>query len=207
MTTTLVLIRHAPTAENDTHVMIGRTNPTLHDAGRAKALRLANTMIGIHFHVVISSPLHRAVETAKAIAISRPWIDFQVDDGLRELDLGAVDGMSSYTAYDAHRDAFDLALSPDTEDFSFPNGELWSVAANRMKQTIDSIVQAHRDKTVCIVSHGGVLGLWRCRLENIQRLGNFRNMQPKHASFSVVMNDDQTTWIQRWSDGAHLEGE
>lgn len=204
MTTTVILVRHAPTLENDEHMMIGRTDPPLHDVGRVKANALRDALLGVKLDAIISSPLQRALETSRVLATDRRAIDIDIYSNLRELDLGVVDGVSSFTAYDLYREECNLALSPETADFSFPQGEQWSVAANRMKQSIDAILKAYRDKTVCVISHGGVLGLWRCRFEGITRLGHFRNMQPNHASFSVVLKDRQKMWIQRWNDTAHL---
>lgn len=203
MSTTLVLIRHAPTLENETHVMIGRTDPSLHRIGQKKAQAVALALAGVQLDMIITSPLRRAYETATEIARLQTSVPVCVEENLRELDLGVVDGLSSFEAYEQHRELFDLALTPTTEDFAFPSGEAWSKAADRMTECVNRILEVHADQTVCIVTHGGLLGLWRCRISE-QPLGAFRQLQPKHASFSVVIKVGEKTTVQRWNETSHL---
>lgn len=204
MSTILVLVRHAPTFENETHVMIGRTNPPLHMRGRKKAQAVALALAGVQMDVVITSPLRRASETATEIARLQVHTPICVEENLQELDLGVVDGISSFEAYERHRELFDLALTPTTEDFAFPAGEAWSTAADRITECVERMLAAYAGKTVCIVTHGGLLGLWKCRMFG-QSLGAFREVQPKHASFSVVMKTGDNVTVQRWNDTYHLK--
>ncbi|MFB5189868.1 histidine phosphatase family protein [Alicyclobacillus fastidiosus] len=202
--TTVIAIRHAPTYENDTYVMVGRTDPSLHDRGSLMAQSLADALLGIPFDVVLTSPLLRARETAEHLLRGRRADAPVIDRRLAEVDLGVVDGMSSFTAYERYQVQFDAALDQNATDFSFPEGERWSDAVMRMDAVLNDVTARHRRQTVCIVTHGALLGLWKSQLLG-EPLGHFRLHQPKHASFSVLQHTGDQWNIVRWGDAAHLQ--
>ncbi|GMA60142.1 histidine phosphatase family protein [Alicyclobacillus fastidiosus] len=204
--TTVILIRHAPTHQNDTYVMLGRTDPSLHARGSLLAQSLADALIGIPFDVVMTSPLLRARETAKRILRGRQADSLVIDARLSELDLGVVDGMSSFTAYERYKAQFDAALDPNSTDFSFPQGERWSDAVMRMNAVLKDVQSRHDRQTVCMVTHGALLGLWKSQHLG-EPLGHFRLHQPKHASFSVLQHTGDNWSIVRWGDTAHLQSD
>ncbi|MFD1677860.1 histidine phosphatase family protein [Alicyclobacillus fodiniaquatilis] len=200
----MIFARHAPTLANEQFVMIGRTDTALHVDGHLCARRLANTLVGLPICAVITSPLARARQTADAIASLHTNCVRHMDERLMEIDLGVVDGVSSFEAYELHKAAFDEALSPDTVDFAFPSGERWSSAAGRMEQAVSDWSAEYSGQTLCIVTHGALLGFWRCGLEQ-RSLGHFRAYQPKHASFSVAQKQGSNWQILRWNDTSHLQ--
>ncbi|EPZ43299.1 MULTISPECIES: histidine phosphatase family protein [Alicyclobacillus] len=199
---TIVLIRHAPTLENDTHVMLGHTNPPLHARGQKCAQQIADALIGMDFDVVITSPLLRAKQTAQRIATAHKRAMLAVDNRLMEVHLGVVDGVSSFTAYRDYKTEFDIALDHNTPDFCFPNGERWSQAVTRIAATLDDAANSRANR-LCMVTHGALLGLWKSMLEG-QPLGHFRKNQPPHASLSVIQLTDEGWQILRWGDTTHL---
>src|SRR5262245_7954534 len=79
-----LLIRHALISARDT---LGQRAPvSLSDEGEAQARRLADRMRGRELAAVITSPLARAVETARVVAEAKQ-VPLIMDHALREVDV------------------------------------------------------------------------------------------------------------------------
>ena len=201
----IYFIRHAITEENLRYVLIGRSNPPLHPLGQTQATAVAAALRPIDFDTVYTSPLQRAHDTAAAIAAARRPAAVVLDvPDLCELDLGILDGMSSLVAYAHHRELMDRALSIDAPDeFSLPQGERRTDALKRFHESLQTLV-ATATSPLCIVTHGGLLGLWLARLHG-QPLARFREWQPPHASITHVhMRDDGSAELLKTGDMDHI---
>ena len=88
----IYIIRHGQTEKNRANVLQGRSDIPLNDSGRQQAEEVRNRLIkaGIHFDLVYTSPLIRAVQTAAIIAEGIPQVK---DDRLIEMDYGPYEGM------------------------------------------------------------------------------------------------------------------
>ncbi len=88
----LILIRHGPTNYNQQRRWQGRIDNPLNPEGRALAGTIGSILRSKNVCTdnIYSSPLSRAVETAKIIA--RESSNVTVDDRLIEIDLGQYDG-------------------------------------------------------------------------------------------------------------------
>ena len=88
----IYIIRHGQTEKNRANVLQGRSDIPLNDSGRQQAEEVRNRVIkaGIHFDLVYTSPLIRAVQTAAIIAEGIPQLK---DDRLIEMDYGPYEGM------------------------------------------------------------------------------------------------------------------
>lgn len=89
----IYLVRHGQTIRNKEKVMQGRSDAPLNEAGILQAEKCANWFSdqGIRFDRVYSSPLLRAVDTAKIISGKEEII---IDDRLIEMDYGPYEGVS-----------------------------------------------------------------------------------------------------------------
>ena len=88
----IYLIRHGETDRNKAHLLQGRSDVPLNETGIQQAREAAQFLQeqGIKFSHVFSSPLIRAVETAKIVA---PGFKPALDDRLLEMDYGPYEGM------------------------------------------------------------------------------------------------------------------
>ena len=88
----IYIIRHGQTEKNKANVLQGRSDIPLNDSGRQQAEEVRNRLIkaGIHFDLVYTSPLIRAVQTAAIIAEGIPQVK---DERLIEMDYGPYEGM------------------------------------------------------------------------------------------------------------------
>lgn len=86
----LYIIRHGQTELNSRHVLQGRSDQPLNGEGIRQGQEAARRLAGIPFLRVYSSPLRRALETARLVA---PGLTPIVDERLIEMDYGPYEGM------------------------------------------------------------------------------------------------------------------
>lgn len=85
----IYLIRHGKTDKNKANVLQGRSDQPLNDEGIKEAEDAAKKLGSIKFSHVYSSPLRRAVETARILV---PGFEPTLDDRLMEMDYGPYEG-------------------------------------------------------------------------------------------------------------------
>ena len=88
----IYIMRHGQTALNSRHALQGRSDHPLNAQGVAQAEAAANRFreMGVTFDRVYSSPLNRAVQTARIVA---PDVPMETDERLIEMDYGPYEGM------------------------------------------------------------------------------------------------------------------
>ena len=91
----LFLVRHGETPWNRDNLIMGRSNPSLSTLGQVQAEALGRVLGQLDgVEAIYSSPLARAMETAKAISLPLGF-PVNIHDGLAELDIGPLEGMTS----------------------------------------------------------------------------------------------------------------
>ncbi|GGW39565.1 hypothetical protein GCM10010503_14840 [Streptomyces lucensis JCM 4490] len=151
---TLVLLRHGetPLTPQKRFSGSGGTNPSLSDAGREQAHRVAEALARRGtVQAVVASPLARTRETAGIVA-ARLGLDVSVDDGLRETDFGAWEGLTFGEVHDRYPDDLGAWLA-DPEAHPTGGGESFAETAIRIAATRDKLVAAHAGRTVLLVTH------------------------------------------------------
>lgn len=86
----IYIIRHGQTEMNNRQVLQGRSDLPLNESGAAQARAAAERLQAVRFERVYSSPLTRAVQTAKLVA---PSVEPILDDRLIEMDYGPYEGI------------------------------------------------------------------------------------------------------------------
>ncbi|MEU0219020.1 bifunctional RNase H/acid phosphatase, partial [Streptomyces sp. NPDC006265] len=151
---TFVLLRHGetPLTPQKRFSGSGGTDPSLSDTGREQAERAAALLARRGtIQAVVSSPLARARETAGIVA-ARLGLDVGIDDGLRETDFGAWEGLTFAEVRERHPDDLNAWLaSPDAQPTG--GGESFAATATRLAATRDKLVAAHAGRTVLLVTH------------------------------------------------------
>ncbi|MFD8223948.1 bifunctional RNase H/acid phosphatase [Streptomyces massasporeus] len=151
---TFVLLRHGetPLTPQKRFSGSGGTDPSLSDVGREQAERAAAMLARRGtIQAVVSSPLARTRETAGIVA-ARLGLDVSIDEGLRETDFGAWEGLTFAEVRERHPDDLNAWLaSPDAEPTG--GGESFAATATRIAATRDKLVAAHAGRTVLLVTH------------------------------------------------------
>ncbi|CAL9590227.1 Bifunctional protein [Streptomyces sp. enrichment culture] len=202
---TFVLLRHGetPLTPQKRFSGSGGSDPSLSDVGRDQAERVAAALARRGtIQAIVSSPLARTRETAGIVA-ARLGLEVGVDDGLRETDFGAWEGLTFAEVHERHPD--DLAAwlaSPDAEPTG--GGESFAATATRIAATRDKLVAAYAGRTVLLVSHvTPIKTLIRLAL-NAPAESMFR-MELSAASLSVVAYyADGNPSVRLFNDTSHL---
>ncbi|MFE0657726.1 histidine phosphatase family protein, partial [Streptomyces sp. NPDC058876] len=151
---TFVLLRHGETALTPQKRFSGSggSDPELSPAGRRQAAAVAEALAARGtVQAVVSSPLLRCRETARAVA-DRLGLDVSVEQGLREVDFGAWEGLTFAEVQERFPEDLQAWLdSPKAAPTG--GGESFAAAARRISATRDRLLAAHAGRTVLLVTH------------------------------------------------------
>jgi probable phosphoglycerate mutase len=153
----LILVRHGESLSNVTRIFATEPGDTpLTERGYTQARDVAD-LIAARFQtaLVVSSGYLRARETARIIAetLGLPPV---VEPLLHEREVGVHRGQS----YESIRSAPDF---DPTRPWAWKprEGESFEDVRSRVAPILDRLAEAHRERDVVVVSHGGVMtALW-----------------------------------------------
>ena len=149
--TRLLLLRHGQTELSRQRRYSGRGNPELTETGRRQAADAARYLAGKGgISAVVSSPLQRAYDTAKAAADAL-GLAVRVDEDLTETDFGEWEGLTFAEAAERHPDLHGRWLR-DT-GLAAPGGESFDDVQHRVERVRDRVIADHGAATVLVVSH------------------------------------------------------
>jgi broad specificity phosphatase PhoE len=105
--------------------------------------------------VLFSSPLRRALQTAEIVA-TRLGVAVEVLDGLREVNVGDLDGRADAEAWRIYDSVLaDWRLGH--YERSFPGGEDWHQLCTRLHSALCRIAAAGAGDTAVVIAHGANL--------------------------------------------------
>jgi broad specificity phosphatase PhoE len=154
---TLLLTRHGHTDRSEPEQYLGQTvKATLTERGRADALALAERLAAVQIERVISSPLGRAMETARIVAAGRA---VEPDARLAEMDYGSWEGVTTdeieerhpldYARYDDDPSTFHVGGAESGEEVALRVGAL-------LEDLLDWWQSAAGERTCLLVGHASV---------------------------------------------------
>ncbi|WP_406325472.1 bifunctional RNase H/acid phosphatase [Streptomyces niveus] len=151
---TFVLLRHGETVLTPEKRFSGSggSDPALSAVGRRQAGAVATALAARGtIEAVVSSPLLRCRETADAVA-TRLGLEVSVEDGLRETDFGAWEGMTFAEVRERYADDLSAWLaSPDVAPTG--GGESFASVTTRVAATRDALLGRYAGRTVLVVTH------------------------------------------------------
>jgi probable phosphoglycerate mutase len=156
----IVLLRHGETDRNAADRFQAQADIPLNDTGVRQAQQVARSLRPGGWGAVYSSPLARAAGTAAHCA-DRLGVPHLRLDGLRERNLGALDGQDRAEFARQHPHTMRRLLTDP--DYGPPDGETGRVTLSRFAAALRDIAEeAGRSAAglpVLVVTHGGVLNL------------------------------------------------
>jgi len=187
------LVRHGETEWNAENRICGRTDVSLSEAGRRQAKSLAERLKPIPFEALYSSPLARALETARLIS-SSVGLEPILDERLLELDYGQWEGKTLAEIIKYDPGTF-RAWDADPAQFAPPGGESGLEAQQRVVAFLDFLAAKHPPGHVLVVFHKTV-----CRLAICHILG----MSPSEYRGRLIVNNAALSLIQAQPYGWQL---
>ena len=191
------LIRHGETERSVARRHTGRTDIPLTEEGRRQAKRLGARLAGERFALVLISPLQRALETARLAGFAvgeENGADLEPD--LVEWDYGAYDNM---TAVEIRRER--PGWTP--WEGGFPGGETLEDLEARADRVLARIRPVEGD--VALFAHGHILRVVTARWL-AQPAVTAARYYMSTATLSVLGWERETSVIDQWNDGCHLDG-
>jgi broad specificity phosphatase PhoE len=156
-------------------------------AGDARgAADLAAALRGHDVAAVYTSPLTRALETARAVAEPH-GLSPEVREDLREIELGDVDGLQ----FEDYPTELQEALLTAPATVSFPGGESYELLRTRVVAALEELTMRHDGQTIGVISHAGPIRAALATWLSVSPGASFRIGQ----SFGAVNVVD-------WHDGA-----
>ncbi len=203
---TFVLLRHGETLLTPEKRFSGSggSDPSLSAVGLRQAEAVASALAARGtIEEIVSSPLKRTRETAEAVA-ARLNLDVRIDEGLRETDFGAWEGLTFAEVRERYGD--DLTAWLASPKVAPPGGESFATVTRRVSATRDKLLATYAGRTVLLVTHvTPVKTLVRLALgappESLFR------MELSAASLSAVAYyADGNASVRLLNDTSHLRG-
>lgn len=153
--TTLLLIRHAMNDWVSGRLAGWTPGVHLNDEGRKQAEQLGERLRDLPLKAIYSSPLERAIETARTVAAPHD-LPIQVVEGVGEVRYGEWQG-GELKELSQHE------LWPGVQFYPsgtrFPGGETLGEVQMRAIATLDDLRSQHPNEMIAVVSHADLLKL------------------------------------------------
>lgn len=200
--TKLILVRHGETEWNKALRYQGHRDIPLSDIGRAQAQKLADRLAGDKIDAFYASDLSRALETAQIVASPHGREVYPLPE-LRETNFGLWEGLTyKEIVKDYYEDM--KKWRDDPLAHRIPGGESLQEVADRSMAGINRIVAGHRDQTVLVAVHGGIIRVVVGTLLGVDLKGYWKFKQDNVAVNIIEIYDHDRAIICLLNDTGHL---
>ncbi|NLM83359.1 MAG: GNAT family N-acetyltransferase [Clostridiales bacterium] len=204
--TTIYIIRHAEAEGNLYRRIHGQYNSLVTPRGKEQIKRLAARFSDIPVDAVYSSDLHRAMETAAAVAGPKNLPVIPVP-GLREVAMGVWEDL---TWGDVERNEPDqlYAFNNDPARWTVEGAERFDALVARVTDAIRGIARQNDGKTVAVVTHGMALRAFAAGVMGIAPHEISRVPHADNTSVSLLKVDGEGNMeFEYYGDSAHIPEE
>ena len=198
----IYLVRHGETDANRDGRFQGASDAPINATGRRQAKALGERLKSHSIDAVYSSPQTRARETAAPIARGHD-LDIISIDGLRELDIGELDGLKG----DDLRERYPEVLAQwikDVGSLRLPGGESIRELQQRAWAAVEEIKDRHPQGNVVVVSHNFAIQSILCKALALD-LTSFRRIRHDLGAISVLSFEKGGPVLISLNDRCHLE--
>ena len=202
----IYLVRHGETEWNKIRRFQGRSNLPLNHEGKKQARALALALKNTSLMAIYTSPLVRALQTARLIKDFHPSAPILEENGFIEMDLGEFDGMKVQDWAKQYPDTR-KAWNENPASVKMPGGESLGEVQDRASKALERITQLHPpDDTILISSHNFVNLTILCDLLNIP-LDRFRELRQENAAFNLICKKGGQLHVKLLNERSHLENQ
>ncbi len=203
----LYLLRHTETVGNEQRLFQGRIDLEISHKGTEQLQLIGQRFENIHIDKVYSSPLPRAVKTARA-ALGGRTLKITEEPLLIEIDGGELEG-HHFTEIFAEGSELGDAWYNHIESFKAPGGESMKDVYDRAWEGLRKLLSDpdNDGKTILAVSHGAAVRCIICRLlyGDISRLMD--TGWSDNTAVSHIFYEDGKITLDYANDISHLPEE
>jgi len=206
MRTTLYLLRHGATDANLARParLQGRRHDTpLAELGVRQAEATRDLLAIRPIDACFSSPLTRAVETARIVAAAHGLTPVSVDE-LTECDVGRWEGLDWETIRQSDPEVYRRFMGNPAKH-GYPGGESFADVALRARTAIERILTEHAGRSLLVVAHHVVNRTYLAGLLGLSP-GHARQVRLDTCGISVVIREDQRGYVSTLNAAFHLQG-
>lgn len=201
--TTLYLVRHGRTDSNLRGLLHGATDVPLDAHGLRPAALIGERLAAeAEMDVLLSSPLQRALTTARAIG-DRIGLPPTTVPGLVEMDFGDLEGYTVDRIVAEHPGIADRMADLEDEELAWPGGESRRDFHDRVMAAFLAILEEHHAHRVVVVAHGGVISSFLARVYGASP-HDWTAYHTGNCSLTHLVVRPETTNVHLFNDVVHL---
>ncbi len=200
----LYLVRHGETESNRLGLALGQDDVPLNERGLRQAEQVAQALARQPLAAVYSSPLQRALSTARAIAEPQ-GLEVKVEERLIEMDIGEAEGLTFAEVRSRYPDFLVSWASPEGPGRPMPGGERLLDVQERAWSAVDELAARHGEEAVAAVTHNFVILSILARVLGIE-LAQFRRLRHSVGAIAEVDIGPRRVMVVRLNDTCHLQG-
>ena len=194
--TKIILIQHGETEWNVSEIFRGRRDVGLNEMGTKQAKLLAHYLRDLKIEAIYSSPLKRAMDTARSIA-KHHGIVVKAAPGLIDFNYGVWEGLTHQEVRIKYRELYERWLK-EPHIVKMPEGESLGEVRQRAKDVVYNVVLEHSGMVV-LVSHRvinkvlicSILGLDNSHFWDIKHdLGGTTVFEYEGGRFKLIKHND-----------------
>lgn len=199
----ILLVRHGETEWNRIRRFQGRSDLPLNQKGKEQAHALALALKDEPIAAIYSSPLIRAMETARIIQAFHPSAPLYEEEDLVEMDLGDFEGMDAQYWVENYPD-FRKAWGKNPGSIAMPGGETLEDVQVRAIDTLERITLLYSPQsTLLICCHNFVNAAILCYACQIS-CDRFRDWRQETAALNVLYKHGPRFRVEVVNDLSHL---
>lgn len=194
---TVILVRHGRTRANATGLLAGRTPGVgLDETGATQVERAARRLSGLPLASIVTSPLQRCQETARALVADRPDVELLEDESLTECDYGDWQGRA---LAELAKESLWGRVQAQPSAVTFPGGEsmraMQARGVDAVRRHDERVAAEHGERAVWVaVSHGDVIKAIVAEAMGTH-LDHFQRVRVDPASLSIITYAESRPYV------------
>lgn len=190
----LIIVRHGQTEANVKDILQGRYNTPLTQEGFSQAERLAEFCLSEGISRIYSSPIKRALDTARIVS-KNVHKEIETSDLLLEVCYGDWEGRQKETLKNLPEWKI---RKKDKYNFMHPGsyneimGESYKSQLERFSFFLDNIKKRHSEETILIIGHLGTSRNARKYFENVSDNEAVEYSPKNNEAYIISTTNDET---------------
>ena len=198
--TQIIIARHGETEWNASEIFRGRRDIGLNETGIEQAELLGNYLIDLRIEAIYSSPLKRALDTARSVA-KHHSLNVNVNPGLMDFNYGAWEGLTHQAVKDKYRELYTRWLK-EPHLVKIPEGGNLDEVRERAKSLLDRVVSKHSGLVV-LVSHRVVSKVMICSMLGLEN-SHFWDIKQDLGGITVFEHESDRYKLIKHNDTSYL---